>query len=403
MDDRHDQRGGGERRPGRRAPTRTPWPRTRTLTVPAAGVLANDTRRGGEPAHRGARRRPGERHADPRTRTAASPTPRGRTTAAPTRSPTARPTGRRQGNVTTVSLTVTRGERRPGRGRRRVHRRRGRHPDRRVRRGRPSTSRAWPAGTTSTPGSPDIDWQQGVRAGAAGTLASFDLFIGGGTAARRSTCIVNKGAPWQSDAPEFVTRLTVTSAMVNQWVTFDASAANIALAAGEWFTIGTRNGSGSTPCLVGASDGRTATPTRPASSGYNGSARPAAAGAATTSSSAPGWWPRAASWPTTPTRTATPSPPSWCPARPTAPCRSPRTAGSPTPRPRTTAGRTASPTRRTTARPTATWRPCRITVTAVNDAPTLAAVGDLTIAEDAGAETVSLTGITAGPPTRRRR
>ena len=39
-----------------------------------------------------------------------------------------------------------------------------------------------------------------------------------------------------------------------------------------------------------------------------------------------------------------------------------------------------------------------LTVAAVNDAPTLAALGDLTISEDAGTQVVSLSGVTAGPP-----
>src|SRR5439155_644782 len=40
----------------------------------------------------------------------------------------------------------------------------------------------------------------------------------------------------------------------------------------------------------------------------------------------------------------------------------------------------------------------RLTVTPVNDPPTLAALGDLTGAEDAGSQAVARSGITAGPP-----
>ncbi len=98
------------------------------------------------------------------------------------------------------------------------------------------------------------EWQQGVRAGSAGTLASFDVYVVGAPGSVFDV-FVNKGAPRQSDDPEFVTQLVVTQAVINQgWVTFDVSAANIQLAAGEWFTIGTRNGYGDSAYLAGSDD-----------------------------------------------------------------------------------------------------------------------------------------------------
>ena len=58
----------GQRRPGRRRRRLHASPRTRSLTVAAPGVLANDTRRRRRHAHRRAGQRPGARHADPQRR-----------------------------------------------------------------------------------------------------------------------------------------------------------------------------------------------------------------------------------------------------------------------------------------------------------------------------------------------
>src|SRR5439155_1724892 len=69
---------------------------------------------------------------------------------------------------------------------------------------------------------------------------------------------------------------TVTSAMVGNWVTIDVAAANIQLAAGEDFTIGTRNGSGSDAFLLGSQD-TNGTNYAPGRVYYNGSPYPVGA------------------------------------------------------------------------------------------------------------------------------
>jgi large repetitive protein len=252
-------------------------------------------------------------------------------------------------------------------------------------------------GYTFNAGITGVEWQQGVKAGTAGVLASIDLFIYSGSATGASFDVyVNKGAPWQADSPEFVTRLTVTSAMVNNWVTIDTSAANITLNAGDDFTIGTRNGAGTSAFLLGAQD--TYNTNYPAGRiWYNGAAYPT--GAAGTYDLK--------------FRTRM------------------RTAGGVLANDTDADGNTLSvallsgpahgslnlnPNGGFTYVPVADYNgpdsfsykandgtvdsnvaTVSLDVTAVNDPPTLAAVGDLTIAEDAGAQTVGLSGITAGP------
>ncbi len=186
---------------------------------------------------------------------------------------------------------------------RRVHRGRGRHPDRPSAAGSPSTSRACGTGTHFTVSQNLTEFQQGVQAGSAGTLASFDLYIVSGPRPRCSTCS-STGAPRGSpDAPRVRHRADGHLGDINQWVTFDVSAANIQLAAGEWFTIGTRDGFGDSrlPGRLYADHGGDSYP----GGRLMRNLRPwtAAAGAGPTSSSAPGCWPPAGCWPTTRTWT----------------------------------------------------------------------------------------------------
>ena len=108
------------------------------------------------------------------------------------------------------------------------------------------TYQVYNAGLTYT------EWQQKVVAGRAGTLASFDLFIDSFASLNASFDVVlYKGGPWRSGTPDFSTRLTITAANRGQWVTFDTTAAGVVLAAGEAFTIGTRNGSGQNAGIAG--------------------------------------------------------------------------------------------------------------------------------------------------------
>jgi uncharacterized delta-60 repeat protein len=223
-----------------------------TLTVPAAGVLANDTDAEGDPIT-------AVLATGPANGTLAL-NPNGSFTYTPradyfgTDTFTYRPSdGQLQGNPTTVTITVTPVNDAPVAV-----------PDSYTvaedttlsvaAGGSALDQQALGGGYVFNAGITNTNWQQGVKAGVTGVLASFDLFIYSGTPGVSFDVYVNKGAPWQADTPEFVTRLTVTSAMVGNWVTIDTSAANVALSAGEDFTIGTRNGSGADTFLLGAQD-----------------------------------------------------------------------------------------------------------------------------------------------------
>ncbi len=75
-------------------------------------------------------------------------------------------------------------------------------------------------------------WQQEVKTGVAGQLTSFDLnFNSPGTV----HLWINVGAPWQYDANDFDTTITVSTL---GWVNIDTSAANIVMGAEQSFVIG---------------------------------------------------------------------------------------------------------------------------------------------------------------------
>ncbi|QDU18781.1 tandem-95 repeat protein [Urbifossiella limnaea] len=241
------------------------------------------------------------------------------------------------------------------------------------------------------------NWQQSVVAGRAGTLASFDLFIySASTVGAAFDAVVYRGAPWQTSTPLYTFRLTVTAAMLNQWVTFDTTAAGIALAAGETFTIGTRNGSGPTVGILGSfsANGESYAPGR---LWYNGSAlgtgsaynqdlafrtRLAGVGGVLGNDTDPENNPLAA-------------------VLVTGPAHGTLSLGA-------DGGFTYTPAANYFGPDSFTYKASdgaldsntttvSLTVTPVNDAPTIADVPTLTIPEDAGPVTVTLTGIGAGP------
>ncbi|MFO0929483.1 MAG: Ig-like domain-containing protein [Gemmataceae bacterium] len=91
-----------------------------------------------------------------------------------------------------------------------------------------------------------------MKAGFAGTLRSIDLYVYSGSGS--FDLYVNRGALRQSDAADLVTRVTVPAGSSGTWITVDVSAGNIQLAAGEDFTLGVRNGSGTDLFLLGTQD-----------------------------------------------------------------------------------------------------------------------------------------------------
>ncbi|HEX3148672.1 MAG TPA: Ig-like domain-containing protein [Gemmataceae bacterium] len=249
-------------------------------------------------------------------------------------------------------------------------------------------------GTLFSIGNSTRDWQQGVKAGAAGVLASVDLYVYSGTGA--FDLYVNKGAPWQSDPADLVRRVTVTQSMINSWVTVDVSSANITLAAGEDFVIGARNGFGVDLNLLGTSD--------PNGSNYaggrvydNGSPYPVGASGSydlrfRTRMRAPGG---------TLANDTDADGNALTAVLVSGPAHGSLTLG-------TDGGFTYTPVADYNGPDSFTYKAndgaadsnvatVSLNVTAVNDPPTLAAINDLTIAEDAGAQTVNLAGITAGP------
>jgi hypothetical protein len=86
-------------------------------------------------------------------------------------------------------------------------------------------------------------WQQGVTAGMTGKLDHFDIYFNLGGAA---TVFLNMGAPWQTDAHDFVVSTTVGTG----YVSFDVSALNLMVTSGTQFVIGLTP-SGSTGARTG--------------------------------------------------------------------------------------------------------------------------------------------------------
>ena len=239
------------------------------------------------------------------------------------------------------------------------------------------------------------DWQQKVVAGRAGTLTSFDLFIdSAATVGAAFDVILRRGAPWQTSTPAYSTRLTITSGVRGQWVTFDVTAANLALAAGDSFTIGTRNGSGQTAGIAGwyAANGDNYAPGQ---LWYNGSIT--GSGSThdlffrTRMTAVAGVLANDTDVENNPLTAVLVS----------GPANGTVTLGADGGFTSTPAADffgtdtftyTVSDVRGGTATGTVT-----VTVDAVNDAPTLNALGGVTVAEDAGPQAVTLTGIGAGP------
>ncbi|HVK07200.1 MAG TPA: Ig-like domain-containing protein, partial [Gemmataceae bacterium] len=253
---------------------------------------------------------------------------------------------------------------------------------------------ATPSGQTFNAGAGSTHWQQGVKAGFAGTLKSIDLYVYSGRGS--FDLVVNKGAPWQSDSPDYVTRVTVPTGSANTWITVDVSAGNVALAAGEDFTIGLRNGSGADLFLLGAQDAGSNYPA--GRIWYNGTAYPAGTtstydllfrtrmriqgGVLANDTDADGNALSAVlvSGPAHGTLTL-------------------NADGGFTYTPHANyAGPDSFTYKATDGALESNVATASITVAGVNDAPTLDAPANLTVAEDAGQQTVTLTGIAAGPP-----
>jgi len=83
-------------------------------------------------------------------------------------------------------------------------------------------------------------YQQGVTAGLTGKLSAVDLYVNSVFPSYpyfidTFSLFVNLGAPFQTDAADYRANVTVTTA---GWHTFDLSAANIFVNAGDQFAIG---------------------------------------------------------------------------------------------------------------------------------------------------------------------
>jgi hypothetical protein len=83
--------------------------------------------------------------------------------------------------------------------------------------------------------------QQGVTAGVSGILSGFDFRVLGLAPSDTSIDVhvfINLGEPWQTDANNFDTTVTVFPGDTGNWFFVDTSSANISLSEEDTFTIG---------------------------------------------------------------------------------------------------------------------------------------------------------------------
>jgi hypothetical protein len=83
--------------------------------------------------------------------------------------------------------------------------------------------------------------QQGVTAGVSGILSGFDFRVLGLAPSDTSIDVhvfINLGEPWQTDANNFDTTVTVFPGDTGTWFFVDTSSANISLSEEDTFTIG---------------------------------------------------------------------------------------------------------------------------------------------------------------------